>query len=1028
MASRPYFNKSIKELELLYQTSGNDPKVSKALLHELGFRTKTRARAQKLEDAINSRQQSLPLNGGKEPDASPESSAAKAEPPSAQPTLEPTQNESLRHPKPSDVEFSTRPVISKPPVTDKPEDILRAWTALEVLSPSGYRRKTDLAGGDAKRIASIESGPLPWEIGEKSRPKKRLYYELILGTINLGPAIESLLKIYSDNRPDTPRTSSRASLASILADKEGRPLEEDTSFAISSFAWGVPIALSGDLRLLANWPSAERDIGKRFRQLLIQRNSDGDVIPLNRSKIKALFDHLVTELNLTGLDIAPPDFAIRRYEFFASKVPPEPTLLNSFYLQDLALARDLTAQSKAPTTLKHYLGMQKPDKRTDLLSDHHGLRELLQPAKTPLGRWPGPGRFSLALLQQAAVNATFDGLTDTGILSVNGPPGTGKTTLLRDIVAARVVERAASMAQFKNPADAFKPTKEVLQRGGAKVVLHRIDERLKGFEMIVASSNNKAVENVSAELPALDAIAEDATELRYFSSISDNMLERETWGVIAAVLGNASNRYQVAQNFWRDEERGLSTYLNHATGAPQFAMEPQEEGPPIKRLRAVVKNENPPENPQEAQKRWTHAKADFLAAMKRAEVTQSSLQKIHLELAELSALTQKLERLDLLILELNQQLSDSESRVETAREQSLKFVTQFDRASDRLAWHNKDKPGIFARIFRLQVARDWRETYRNLSNEIDSARSREREARAEFERLEANFDSTARQMRETAAQQDRLREKLSMLEQSINAHKAKRSAPVPDDAFFSGGHDTVQKAHIWFDSADTVERDEVFEAAMNVHRAFIDCAADPIRQNLAIFTEAFGIRSLGTAAKDDLIPDLWSTFFLTVPVVSTTFASVHRMFSRLPPNTFGWLLVDEAGQAVPQAAVGAIMRAKQAVVVGDPLQVEPVVTLPNTLTEEICGYFGITAQRYNAPEASVQTLADSASPYCARFPLGSGHRDVGSPLLVHRRCDSPMFEISNSLAYANLMVQAKKPSGYPLPLGAHSGACGQPFQ
>lgn len=55
----------------------------------------------------------------------------------------------------------------------------------------------------------------------------------------------------------------------------------------------------------------------------------------------------------------------------------------------------------------------------------------------------------------------------------------------------------------------------------------------------------------------------------------------------------------------------------------------------------------------------------------------------------------------------------------------------------------------------------------------------------------------------------------------------------------------------------------------------------------------------------------------------------------------------------------------------------------------------------------MQTVADMASSYCARFPVGSGYREVGAPVLVHRRCDSPMFEISNEIAYANLMVQAK---------------------
>jgi len=87
-----------------------------------------------------------------------------------------------------------------------------------------------------------------------------------------------------------------------------------------------------------------------------------------------------------------------------------------------------------------------------------------------------------------------------------------------------------------------------------------------------------------------------------------------------------------------------------------------------------------------------------------------------------------------------------------------------------------------------------------------------------------------------------------------------------------------------------------------------------------------------------------------------------------------------------------------------------VVTLANSLTEELCGFFGVDPEKYNAPEASFQTIADAASMYCANFPIGSGHRDVGAPLLVHRRCDSPMFDISNEIAYSNLMVQAKKPS------------------
>lgn len=123
-------------------------------------------------------------------------------------------------------------------VTNDPQNILRTWTALEVLSPQGYRHETDLVAGEKSRIARFEDVEVPWIKDEPSRPKKRLYYELMLGAVALGPAVESLLKVYADKRPDKPSMRGYCPIASILLDKEGRPLEEENSFAISSFAWG----------------------------------------------------------------------------------------------------------------------------------------------------------------------------------------------------------------------------------------------------------------------------------------------------------------------------------------------------------------------------------------------------------------------------------------------------------------------------------------------------------------------------------------------------------------------------------------------------------------------------------------------------------------------------------------------------------------------------------------------------------------------------------------------------------------------
>lgn len=84
------------------------------------------------------------------------------------------------------------------------------------------------------------------------------------------------------------------------------------------------------------------------------------------------------------------------------------------------------------------------------------------------------------------------------------------------------------------------------------------------------------------------------------------------------------------------------------------------------------------------------------------------------------------------------------------------------------------------------------------------------------------------------------------------------------------------------------------------------------------------------------------------------------------------------------------------------------VTLPDTLTDAVQRHFGVDPDRFYAPMASAQTLADAATAYTAEFSTGAGSRSVGVPLLVHRRCAEPMFGISNAVAYDRQMVQSKR--------------------
>jgi hypothetical protein len=210
---------------------------------------------------------------------------------------------------------------------------------------------------------------------------------------------------------------------------------------------------------------------------------------------------------------------------------------------------------------------------------------------------------------------------------------------------------------------------------------------------------------------------------------------------------------------------------------------------------------------------------------------------------------------------------------------------------------------------------------------------------------------------------------------------------------------------LWRDDTLNLLRSRLFAAALGLHEAWL---ADVMQQNGGFGGNGVAIGKLlsGTRPSDSRdAMAIWQSLFMIVPVVSSTFASIAAQFRDLGPGSIGWLFIDEAGQAVPQAAVGALWRSKRAVVVGDPLQIEPVFTVPIKLIEELAKNAGLTSKARVAPhQVSVQNLADAANSLGALVPVGGEMQWIGSPLRVHRRCVDPMFTIANAIAYRNKMI------------------------
>lgn len=197
-------------------------------------------------------------------------------------------------------------------------------------------------------------------------------------------------------------------------------------------------------------------------------------------------------------------------------------------------------------------------------------------------------------------------------------------------------------------------------------------------------------------------------------------------------------------------------------------------------------------------------------------------------------------------------------------------------------------------------------------------------------------------------------------------------------------------------------RARVFLEALRLHQTFLALEATRIRANLDLANALIQGHSFSGYSRD-AIRSAWASLFMVVPVLSSTFASFDRSFGSLGREEIGWLLVDEAGQATPQAAVGALWRARRAVFVGDPLQLKPIMTVSDAALEHMRTHFGVD-NHWLPNRHSAQTLADQATPW-GRTTGPDDHQSwVGLPLVVHRRCDRPMFELANRIAYDGNMV------------------------
>lgn len=178
------------------------------------------------------------------------------------------------------------------------------------------------------------------------------------------------------------------------------------------------------------------------------------------------------------------------YEYL-NDIKKEGNLFHSFIISDLERAKKIDTAN-----LERYInGYNGFRINLDENINPQVFTEILRPINYPLGRYIASPQFPLSIMQQVSVNLALN--DKNSIRSVNGPPGTGKTTLLKDIFSDLLVQQAYEICNLKLK----KMNKYLYYDKGKKLAI--LPPSISDKGIVVASSNNGAVQNIIEEFSLL---------------------------------------------------------------------------------------------------------------------------------------------------------------------------------------------------------------------------------------------------------------------------------------------------------------------------------------------------------------------------------------------------------------------------------------------------------------------------------------------------------------------------------------------
>ena len=368
---------------------------------------------------------------------------------------------------------------------------------------------------------------------------------------------------------------------------------------------------------------------------------------------------------------------------------------------------------------------------------------------------------------------------------------------------------------------------------------------------------------------------------------------------------------------------------------------------------------------------------------------------------EIELLKEKIENFQNIIFEKNEELKLIENDIVTSK-----------RNLDVILAQKPQKTFLEILIGFFKKRGDSEYTFRlnNENNKLNNLENKAKEIKTLIDKSKSEFEENKSKIETSMNKKIKMRENFEnyFSNKTLEKYTLEEDIRKIEDLLikknilnFNQSYEKLQLSNPWFDDEFRKMQSNLFILALGVRKYFL--ALNNAHLKAALNILRYREKNIQKDNGKKLIKIAWEWINFTIPVVSSTFASFGRMFKYFDANSLGALFIDEAGQATPQASVGAIFRSKKVMVVGDPSQIKPVLILDSNIMIAISKNYKISETLFSN-DTSTQSLVDNASQYGF---YKNEDEWIGIPLWVHRRSNYPMFNISNKISYNDLMVQGK---------------------